>query len=61
MIFIQQVGEGLRITGWSGNLVAAIADEERKVYGVQFHPEVDLTTNGMSILRNFLYNVSGFE
>lgn len=32
----------------------AIANEEKKLYGVQFHPEVDLTTSGKQMLKNFL-------
>ena len=39
-------------------MVTAIADEQRKVYGLQFHPEVDLTVNGIAILKNFLFTVS---
>ena len=35
-----------------------IAHVERKKYGVQFHPEVDLTVNGMQIFRNFLFKVA---
>ena len=31
----------------------------KPLYGVQFHPEVDLTKNGIAMLRNFLYNISG--
>jgi GMP synthase (glutamine-hydrolyzing) len=29
------------------------------MYGVQFHPEVDLTPNGRQILKNFLYDICG--
>ena len=47
-----------KVTAQSGGLVAAIAHKEKQVYGVQFHPEVDLTENGTAILKNFLYNVS---
>ena len=39
--------------------VAAMANEERRLYGVQFHPEVTHTKNGMSILRHFLFDVCG--
>lgn len=39
--------------------ILGIADEERKIYGVQFHPEVDLTLNGRSIFRNFLLKIAG--
>ena len=38
---------------------AAFGNEERKIYGVQFHPEVNHTQYGMQILKNFLYNICG--
>ncbi|MCQ2400392.1 MAG: glutamine-hydrolyzing GMP synthase [Lachnospiraceae bacterium] len=38
---------------------AAMCDEERKLYGVQFHPEVTHTEFGKQILRNFLFLVCG--
>ena len=38
---------------------AAIADEARRFYGVQFHPEVNHTQYGDRMLRNFLYEVCG--
>ncbi|MBP2641205.1 MAG: guaA 2 [Firmicutes bacterium] len=37
--------------------VAAMADEERQIFGVQFHPEVVHTPEGMKILRNFLFAI----
>jgi len=37
--------------------VAAMADRERKFFGVQFHPEVAHTPRGGEVLRNFLFNV----
>jgi GMP synthase (glutamine-hydrolysing) len=36
----------------------AIGDEGRKLYGVQFHPEVEHTTQGRELLRAFLFDVS---
>lgn len=41
--------------------VAAIADPARKLYGLQFHPEVVHTTRGMEILSNFIFGVCGCE
>lgn len=38
---------------------AAIADELRGFYGVQYHPEVNHTENGVNMIRNFLYEVCG--
>ncbi len=38
--------------------IAAYGNEELKIYGVQFHPEVKHTVNGDKILSNFLFNVA---
>ncbi len=38
---------------------AAIADEKRKIYGVQFHPEVVHSIEGKKIIKNFVVNISG--
>ena len=38
---------------------AAMENEEKKLYGIQFHPEVNHTNNGTEIIRNFVYNVCG--
>ena len=40
---------------------AAMADDTRKLYGVQFHPEVTHTAYGRHILRNFLFEICGCE
>ena len=40
---------------------AAMADDARKLYGVQFHPEVTHTAYGRHILRNFLFEICGCE
>jgi len=43
----------------SGAFFAAVADETRKFYGVQFHPEVVHTPSGGALLKNFTHNVCG--
>lgn len=39
--------------------VAAMADVTRRIYGVQFHPEVHHTPEGMKMLRTFLFDICG--
>jgi GMP synthase (glutamine-hydrolysing) len=39
--------------------IAAFEDRERRLYGVQFHPEVVHTPHGQEILKNFLYEIAG--
>ena len=41
--------------------IAAIANQEKKIYGVQFHPEVTHTEFGKEIIKNFLYKVCGLK
>lgn len=41
--------------------VAAMSHSEKKLYGVQFHPEVRHTPRGQDILRNFLFKVCGCQ
>ncbi len=41
--------------------IAALGDETRQLYGLQFHPEVVHTPHGGEIIRNFLYHVCGLE
>ena len=56
---VEKVGEGLKVIGRSNNCVAAVSNEKLRLYGVQFHPEVKLTTNGVKMIENFLMGVCG--
>lgn len=50
--------EGFKIIASSENAeIAAIENKEKKVYGVQFHPEVYHTTNGTKFLSNFVFGI----
>ena len=52
--------EGFEVIATSGHApYAAIADETRKFYGVQFHPEVVHTPRGAALLRNFTHTIAG--
>ncbi len=54
--------EGFKVIAHTKNCpFAAVADEPRKLYGVQFHPEVNHTARGFDMLGNFLFNVCGLK
>ena len=56
--YISAVPEGFIVTAKTDVCpVAAMECKEKKFYGVQFHPEVSHTENGLSMLRRFLYDV----
>ncbi|HMC42328.1 MAG TPA: glutamine-hydrolyzing GMP synthase, partial [Acidimicrobiales bacterium] len=51
---------GFRVTARTQEApVAALEDPERRVYGVQFHPEVVHTPRGQEVLKHFLYDACG--
>lgn len=57
---IEQLAEGFRICAHTANCpAAAIENPEKKLYGMQYHPEVLHTDNGTDMLKNFLYEVCG--
>jgi GMP synthase (glutamine-hydrolysing) len=52
---------GFRVVAKTANATAAIADESRKMWAVQFHPEVAHTRRGMELLKNFVVDICGAE
>jgi GMP synthase (glutamine-hydrolysing) len=60
--FVSELPKGFSIIGSTeGCEISSMADEERKFYGVQFHPEVEHTPFGQDMIKNFLYNVCKVE
>lgn len=57
---ISKLPEGfVSVAGTASCTNAAIADTNRSLYGMQFHPEVENTPNGTLMIRNFLYLICG--
>ena len=57
---VTKIPEGFKLLGTSESCpYAAIADEKRKFYGVQFHLEVVHTPQGAEVLKNFVINIAG--
>ena len=50
----EKLAPGFRVTAETENHVAAIANHEKQLYGVQFHPEVTHTPKGLDIISNFI-------
>jgi len=58
----ERLPEGFDIIGTSENSpYAAIADEKRKVYAFQFHPEVHHSVEGTAMLKNFAKHICGCD
>ncbi len=57
---VNAIPDGFEVIAKSdGAPFAAIADEERQIYAVQFHPEVVHTPDGAKLLKNFTHNIAG--
>ena len=55
----QELPKGFTLTAKSPNAVAAIENASKKLWAVQFHPEVHHTKRGTDLLRNFVFNICG--
>ena len=51
----------VRLGHTKNSKIASMFHPEKKIYGVQFHPEVVHTPKGMTIFKNFLYKVAGLK
>jgi GMP synthase (glutamine-hydrolysing) len=58
---VLELPAGFHKTGMTANAIASAEDPKRKIYTVQFHPEVQHTERGTEILRNFLFKVCKAE
>ena len=59
---VETVPEGFQVTGRTDTCaVAAMASSAKRLYGVQFHPEVAHTLRGLEYLSNFVFKVCGCE
>lgn len=59
---VTQLPEGFALAGSTGSApIAAFVNNEREMYGVQFHPEVRHSVHGNEMIKNFLYEVCKCE
>lgn len=60
--YIKTVPYGFNITAKTENCpVAAMENNSKKLYAVQFHPEVTNSIHGMDMLKTFLFDICGFK
>jgi GMP synthase (glutamine-hydrolysing) len=58
---VRTLPEGFRTIARTENAIAAVEHKEKKIYAVEFHPEVNHTERGTELLRNFLFRVCQAE
>lgn len=57
---VEEPPTGFRLVGKTQDgLAGLISNENEKLYGIQFHPEVAHTENGMALIRNFVFDICG--
>jgi len=58
--FVSRVPHGFAVTGFTESApIGAFEDPTRRIYAIQFHPEVRHTENGALVLENFLFGICG--
>ena len=58
---VRALPEGFRTVGRTENAISAVENPEKRIYAVEFHPEVNHTERGTELLRNFLFRVCKAE
>jgi GMP synthase (glutamine-hydrolysing) len=58
---VRTLPDGFRTIGRTENAIAAVENPQKKIYAVEFHPEVNHTERGTDLLRNFLFRVCQAE
>ena len=58
---VKALPQGFIVTASTDSSISAIANSERKIYGIQFHPEVSHTQSGKIILKNFIVKICGLK
>ena len=56
--YVESLPSGFKKIGYTSSCPnAAIENNDKKLYGIQFHPEVNNSVNGTQVIKNFLYNI----
>lgn len=59
---VRKIDKNFKIIGKTENCpIAAVRDKNKKIYGLQFHPEVTHTEEGKKIIKNFLFKICKFK
>ncbi|MCI8387950.1 MAG: glutamine-hydrolyzing GMP synthase [Clostridiales bacterium] len=58
---VSKMPDGFTLVAQTGDVCAGVYNAARKIIGVQFHPEVDPTENGVKMLENFVRGVCQFK
>ncbi|MBN2260127.1 MAG: glutamine-hydrolyzing GMP synthase, partial [Clostridiales bacterium] len=60
--YVEEIPEGFQVTATTENTaIAAMRDDSKKLYGVQFHAEVEHTPFGRQLIKNFLFDIAGCQ
>ena len=60
--YVEVLPQGFENIGFTEHCPnAAMQNKSKNFYGIQFHPEVNLTNNGIKLLKNFVYNICGCQ